>query len=544
MKNTDVGGLPAGSLPSGDARAADATSIELPAATAADGEGDEAARSQDLKHRSISAVLWGALGAFLRAGLQIVSQVVLARLLGPEQFGLFALALVVVFFSTFFADIGLAYGLIQRKVVKDEDIRFVFTWQVLLGTAITALLFFLAPLVATFYDDPRLVPVMRWLSLTPLIGALGATASVLLRKDLNFKSINLANVVSYAVGFLAFGIPMALLGFGVEALIAAFLVQAGVQALYQVVARPHPKRPMFWQPSAKELLNFGGTVLATNVINWVMSSVDRVVVGRVMSMTEAGLYSTVHNFISGPTVTVLSLLQSVLYSASARVQDNQQSLRAAFRTMFGIVGLAIVPVFFTVAVVASTFMHAVYGERWIGGEVVLAPLALAMPAFLLMGLSTPILWTAGKVRQEFQLQIPIAIVWTAVLLAVSRQESLALLSWSVCALYYLRAGVIIIATIRAVELRVVEMATVLAPGVLVAALVMAAAAATDRGLADVLANPVLRLAAVIGVSAVTFTVMLKAIRPLLQTDVHAFLLRLAERVPTRLGRRFAHRLFA
>ena len=136
-------------------------------------------------------MLWGALGAVLRAFLQIVSQVILARLLGPEQFGLFALALVVVFFSAFFADVGLAYGLIQRKVVHDDDIRFVFTWQVVLGAVITVALFALAPWIASFYADQRLVPVVQWLSLTPLIGALGSTSSTLLRKDLNFESLNL-----------------------------------------------------------------------------------------------------------------------------------------------------------------------------------------------------------------------------------------------------------------------------------------------------------------------------------------------------------------
>ncbi len=499
---------------------------------------------EDLKHRSISAVLWGALGAVLRAFLQIVSQVILARLLGPEQFGLFALALVVVFFSAFFADVGLAYGLIQRKVVHDDDIRFVFTWQVVLGAVITVALFALAPWIASFYGDQRLVPVVQWLSLTPLIGALGSTSSTLLRKDLNFKSLNLAAVVSYAVGFLVVGIPMALLGFGVEALIAAFLVQAAAQAIYQIVARPHPKRPLFWQPAASDLLRFGGTVLATNLVNWIMSSVDRIVVGRTMSMTAAGLYSTVHNFISGPTVTVLALLQSVLYSASARVQDNAQSLRVAFRTMFGVVGLAVVPVFFTVAVVAPTFMRAVYGERWVGGEVVLTPLAVAMPAFLLMGLSTPILWTSGNVQQEFRLQIPIAIVWTLVLLAVSRHESLALLSWSICALYYARALVIIIATIRAVKVTLFEIAGLLGPGALVAAVVMATAATVDYGLSNTLSNAAVRLTAIVFASAAAFVLMLRLVRPLLQTDVHAFLLRLSERVPGRLGKRFAQRLFA
>ena len=487
--------------------------------------------AEDLKGRSISAVLWGALGAFLRAFLQVFAQIILARLLGPEVYGLFALALIVVFFSSFFADVGLAYGLIQRKVVRDEDVRFVFTWQVLLGAVTTVIVYASAPFVARFYGDAQLEDVVRWLSVSCLVGATGSTASTLLRKDLNFRAINLATVISYGIGFLLVGVPMAAMGFGVESLVAAFLTQMTVQTLYQMAARPHPKRPLFWQPASRELLGFGGTVLLTNLINWVMNSIDRVVVGRMMSVSAAGLYSVVSNFISGPTITVLAMLQSVLYSASARVQDSSRRLRTGLRAMFGIVGLAFVPVFFTIAVVAETFMQAVYGERWVGAEVVLTPLAFAMPAVLMMGLSTPILWTSGNVRQEFALQIPIALLWTIVLVAVARSESLAVLSWSVLVLFYVRAAVIVGATIRAVRMPASQVFRLLLPGLIVALAVMLAAAAVDRGLASAIPGALPRLLLIIAVSAVTMVVAIRLVRRLLPFEVLDLVLRLSGRLP-------------
>ncbi|MGE0315572.1 MAG: lipopolysaccharide biosynthesis protein [Lautropia sp.] len=500
--------------------------------------------ASNLKHRSISAVLWGTVGAFMRIGLQIVAQIVLARILGPEQFGLFAMGLVVIFFSSFFADVGLAYGLIQRKVVSDEDIRFVFTWQMVLGLLITVVLFVAAPAIARFYDDQRLVDVVQWLSLTCVIGALGSAASTLLRRELDFKTLNLAAAISYAVGFLVVGIPMALLGFGVESLIAAFLTQMFIQALICFLKRRHPVRPLFWQPAAMELIRFGGTVFATNLVNWVMNSVDRLVVGRTMSMTSAGLYSTVHNFISAPTIQALSLLQSVLYSASARVQDSTEKLQSGLRTMSGIVGLAVMPVFFTVAVVAPTFMHAVYGHKWVGGEVVLAPLAVAMPALLLMGMATPILWTSGNTTKEFRIQIPIAIVWLVVLVAVSHLGSLALLSWAVCGLFYLRAGVIVQATLNAIGMRPIEWLSLLRPGLVVSAGVMLAAWLTDHGLASVVPIDLLRLLIVVAVSGVAFVAMLRAVRGLLSGEVLELFVRLSDRVPAGKGRRVVALLFA
>ena len=92
---------------------------------------------QDIGARSLTAVFWGSGGAIARIVLQFGAQVVLARLLGPEQFGLFAIGAVVVSFSNFFADVGIAYGLIQKANVTATDLRFITTWQFIIGTLVT-----------------------------------------------------------------------------------------------------------------------------------------------------------------------------------------------------------------------------------------------------------------------------------------------------------------------------------------------------------------------------------------------------------------------
>ena len=94
--------------------------------------------ADDIRNRSISAFLWGAGGTTLRIGVQVVSQIVLARILGPDQYGLFATALVVIFFVNLFADAGLTYGLASRPVVGEREVRFIFTWHMLISGAIGA----------------------------------------------------------------------------------------------------------------------------------------------------------------------------------------------------------------------------------------------------------------------------------------------------------------------------------------------------------------------------------------------------------------------
>jgi len=496
----------------------------------------------NLGKRSISAVLWGALGAFVRTGMQIGAQVVLARILGPEQYGLFALGMVVVLFSNFFADAGLAYGLIQRKSVSDSDIRFIFTWQMLLGAVVTGVLIAIAPWVGQFFDDVRLADVVMWLSFTCLINSFGATAQCLLRRKLDFKTVNVAAIVSYAIGFLVLGIPLAMMGYAVYALVVASLTQALLAAVWCFIKCRHPVRPLIWQDSSVDIIRFGATAFATSLLNWLMSNLDRMVIGRALNLTAAGLYSTVSNFITSPSVQLLALLQSVLYSASSRVQDSPRRLRKGFRTMFGVVALCMGPVFFSIAAIAPTVIEAVYGAKWMGGEVVLAPLAVAIPAYLLMGMAVPVLWASGNVTKEFKLQIPIAIMWVLVLIGISSTGSLAALSSSVCALYYVRAAIIIAATLKAVRVRALEIPVLLRAGVASTILVAGVAWLTDQALLESL-SALPRLLVVMAACALALPVSIRLVRPWVRREVVMVVTKLAERAPGGLGSRMTSLLF-
>ncbi|MFY8016898.1 MAG: oligosaccharide flippase family protein, partial [Inhella sp.] len=155
----------------------------------------------------------------------------MARLLGPVEYGVFAIGAIVIGFSAFFSDVGLAYGLIQKREVTERDVRFVVTWQIILGAVVTALIALAASPIATFFGEPRAASVVLALSALCLINALTAPALNLLKRDLDFKSIQIDFLVSYIVGYLLVGLPLALFGFHVWALVWAWLIQAAVNGL-------------------------------------------------------------------------------------------------------------------------------------------------------------------------------------------------------------------------------------------------------------------------------------------------------------------------
>src|SRR3569832_2168107 len=147
---------------------------------------------EGLGARSVSAFLRGGGGAFLRLFMQMGAQIVLARLLGPAQYGLFAMSVVVMSFSAFFSDVGVAYGLIQRKQVDSAHIRFVFTLQIMLGLVISGLLAILSGPLAGFFHEPRQEAIILVLAPLALLQAAGAVSLNLLKRELDFKALQSA----------------------------------------------------------------------------------------------------------------------------------------------------------------------------------------------------------------------------------------------------------------------------------------------------------------------------------------------------------------
>ena len=378
----------------------------------------------------------------------------------------------------------------------------------------------------------RLTSVIGWLAFSSVITAIGATATSLLRRNLDFRIYNIAVVASYAIAFLGVGIPMAVAGFGVMSLVAAFLVQAFIVSVVMYAAARHPVRPLLWHHDAADILGFGATVFITNLINWIMSSLDRAIVSAVLGTTSVGLYNTMANLVNVPAQATLATLQPVFYAASSKVQDSVASLRNGLKAMLGAVALFVAPVFAAVAVVAHTVVIALFGAKWIGGEAVLSPMALTVPAILLMGLSTPVLWSAGQPRREYQVQIPMALVWVAVCYAAAQSGSLSVVGWTVAGLFYVRAITIMYFTIAAVELPAKDLPGLFAPGIAVSALTAATAYLTDRTLGDAGIAELPRLAVIVVCCGFAMLAGIALVRNRLPGDLKALLARLGTRLPT------------
>lgn len=363
-----------------------------------------------LSKSGVAAVKWSATSTLARFLLQLLAQVILARALGPEIFGIFAIGMIVLTFANFFSGFGFSWSLLQRTTLCDEDIRFAWTWQLVVGLVTMLIVYLLAPALATYFREPRTQSVIEWLSVACLLSAAAAPATYLMQRDLDFRASGLIQVGSYMAGYVVVGIPMAMLGWGATSLVAAWLVQAAVVLVVSYVVKPHAVRPLFWYAGATYAMGTGRAVFLTNITNWMLNNLDRVMIGRLLNTQALGLYNVAYNLAAMPNNLLLGALQPAFLAAGARLQSELERLGRVYFQMLATIFVLIFPVFVFLALVSSDVVHLLYGSKWSDAGSVMSILFLSMPAYVIWGVSTPVLWNTGRKYHESILQLPILAV--------------------------------------------------------------------------------------------------------------------------------------
>lgn len=423
-----------------------------------------------LAERSAAAVLWGAGGSTFRILLQFTTQIALARLLGPEHYGVFAVGVVVVGLSGFLADFGIAYGLIQKPEVSQDDIRFIFTCQLMSGVLVASVLAVLAYPIASFFGELRSVGVIRWLGLACLLNALASTSLNLLRRRLEYRRIQVAQIASYFVAYVFIGISLAWNGAGVWALVAAWVAQSAIAAAMSYIYAPHSLRLLWRHAESRGIADYGFAVLATNLCNWAINNLDRVIVGRFFPAREMGLYVQPYNMLFNPVTTLLGIVQPVFLSAASRMTGNMTRVVSRYLGFVALTTVLMLPVFAALSMMGDTVVLVVFGFKWIDSAPVFTGLALVMPLFVLWGLTTPLLWLGGDRFREFKAQWPLIVVWIGVTWFAA-QLSISAVAWSTVGLFAMRFLVIARAATQLVPLRPGDLVRATRGGLLLTALV-------------------------------------------------------------------------
>ncbi len=405
----------------------------------------------ELARQSVSAAKWGLVASLGKFVLQLLVNIAIARLLGPESYGLFALATIGLLVATFMSEVGLGWSLMQKPQIDDRVIRFVFTWQCLSGLAGLLLMVLGAELMAEWLRDPRLAPVMHWLGLCCLFNGMASTATNLLRRELEFKTLAKIQLLSYVLAYGLVGLPLAAWGQGVWALVAAWVVQSALGVLLSYRARPHALRPLLLIERPREFIDVGATVLLTNLCNWALTNIDRLLLGRLAGAHSTGLYAVGYNLATVPNGLLISALQPAFLASGARLQDDLPRMAKGYLEVQSFIWIVLAPLFALLALSGPQVIEVLYGSRWTESGLVFSALVLAMPAYLAWSLSTPVLWNTGRKWLELGLQLPLLLL-AAPALIWAGDRGVAWVAGVAAAVFWLRYVVMLLPAARALSL--------------------------------------------------------------------------------------------
>jgi PST family polysaccharide transporter len=349
---------------------------------------------------------WTGGGAAAEMVLQAVIMMVLARLLGPADFGVVTVALVATGFVGIFGELGLAPAVIQRRSLTAVHIRTAFTTSLLFALAIAGALALLSGPIARFFAMPGVRPMVAVMGFSLVLKAWSSMPSALLQRSMRFRAISLASIVSYVVGFGVVGIAMATAGFGSWALVAAHMVQTFVQGLTLHLAQPVPHRLGIDASAFRELVGYGGGVSFARLANYLALRGDNMVVGHTLGATALGLYGPAYHLMAMPADLFQRVVQTVLFPAVARLQTEPERLAATYRRGLAIIGLTVLPATVLTILLAPQIVEVLLGPRWTG---VTAPLQiLAAGMFFRVGykMSVVVVKATGAIRSFALRQIP------------------------------------------------------------------------------------------------------------------------------------------
>ncbi len=487
----------------------------------------------------MSALRSTYLGFMTRSVVSFFVGIILARILGPKPFGQLAAASLVFGLANQVADAGFGSALVQAKELREVQIRFAFTIQLLIGLTMTIAVICFAPYVALLFHDPALPGIMRIIAPLFVLQAFGQTSTGLLKRKLWFSKIQKAQVSSSILGFLIVGVPAAFCGAGVWSLVAAQLVQSLSYSAQVYASVRHSALPTLSGPGLS-LLRFGTAITACNIVNWSITNLDNTVVGRVFGSTSLGLYSRAFDLANVPAAGIVSTCQQVLFASCCRAGGRLDTMRRAYLSCLSAVAIIILPMFWSMAACSSTIVLGVCGPKWAAAAPLFRPFALAVTLHALMALAGPILGAANYVKRELRAQI-VSLFFAALVFGVLVRYSATAVAWGVLFAYGIRFCVATLPTLRLLALGWIDVFRVLGGPVAMATVTAGVAFATDCLGTHYAVQPAWRLALLTVVGASTVFLMLGVFgHRLLASQLVSFLTPATVTLPRVLAQRLEH----
>ncbi len=311
-----------------------------------------------------SGFLWTFIETFILKGVSIIASILIARILGPEQIGIFGMTSIFLAIGLSLVDSGMSASLIRTKKTDDTDYSTVFYINIAIALIVYIILFFSSPIIAAFFNQQILKDIIRVYGLVFIISGFSSVQLAILTKELKFKSIMKLNIPGSIIGSLA-GIICAFWGLGIWSLVINYvLIQLITSLLLWITSNWKPKF-IYSRAVAKIHFKFGYKLTISGIINAFFSNIYNVIIGKVFPATTLGFFDRARLFNDLPVQTLTSIIDRVSFPLISSLQDNKSRVSDVSKSILTITFFIIAPIMFGAAALAKPLFLLVLGSKWV-----------------------------------------------------------------------------------------------------------------------------------------------------------------------------------
>lgn len=371
--------------------------------------------SDSIKHQAVKGVMWSAVERFSVQGIQFILTIVIARLVLPSDYGLIAMLSIFLSIAQVFVDSGFSNALIQKKDRTETDFSTVFYFNILISIIIYILLYISAPYIATFYKEPELSSVTRWIGLNIIISGFSIVQRAKLTINVDFKRQAKASLTAVLVSGII-GIILAYKGWGVWALVIQTLSNSLLNTVLLWIFTKWVPKWIFSRKSFNTLFSFGSKLLLSGLLHTIYINLYSLVIGRRYTSMDVGFYNRAYQFANFPSINIVGIINRVIYPIQCEMQDDNERLKTSFIKYLRMSCFIIFPLMMILAVLSKPFILLLLTDKWLPAAELLSILCFAYMWYPVMVINNQILNVKGRSDYFLYAEILKKVIAIAILL--------------------------------------------------------------------------------------------------------------------------------
>lgn len=359
-----------------------------------------------LKEKAVKGVKWNTVATVFSMVIQVLRLVVLTRFLEKSDFGLVAIATMVISFTDIFSDLGITVALIHKQDITEKQYSSVFWLNIFISVLLYIIVCAITPFIANAYSENILNVIIPLLSVQILLTSVGKMFQTIKTKELEFVFLSKVKIVSHVIGFILTCI-LAYLGFGVFSIVWGQLLQVAINQMCYLSAGWNAHKISFHYKFSeiKEILKIGAFQLGARIMDVIASKIDILLIGKYFGMDNLGIYSLAKELIFRPVQIVQSLVNNVASSAFAKIQTNYQAVRKHFSFLLKAVAALSFPIYLCTFVFAEPVIQVLYSGKFIDASFFLRVLSIYGMFASIESISSTLLVSYGKTNIAFYMTI-------------------------------------------------------------------------------------------------------------------------------------------